>query len=403
MKMAMSRILRAAAAGLAWALASGAAEASDHLDSPAVIADPRIDIGDLYAWMAPDGAHLNVLMSIVGHSFSDTARYVFHFESGPRFGQTRARLALTCRFPSPAETDCRLSSGDHAIGDARDEAGLASRRRSFRVFAGMRNDPFFNNVRGTRAAYQIAMDAIEGGLQADGAGCPALPATTSGALLDAWRHTDGAPGRDFLAGWTPSVIAVSLDLLTAARGGPLLAVWASTEQGRAQVDRAGRPLTGNALLGTLASAAVRDRMKEDWNGTIPQRSARFAPLIAEGLAFYDGFDGCGNQWLADRAIADAHRYETLAALLADDRLWVNSAARVCTTLFAVERVALGGEGALAVDCGGRAPTYDSVNVYRSLLVDGRTASVDDGVHRDEGGASDSAFPFAAAARQGDAY
>ncbi len=27
--------------------------ASDHLDSPTVIADPRTDIGDVYAWTSP--------------------------------------------------------------------------------------------------------------------------------------------------------------------------------------------------------------------------------------------------------------------------------------------------------------------------------------------------------------
>lgn len=50
---------RLAAAALAvglFAISAGqAASASDHLDSPSVIADPRADIGDLYAWMASDG------------------------------------------------------------------------------------------------------------------------------------------------------------------------------------------------------------------------------------------------------------------------------------------------------------------------------------------------------------
>ena len=36
------------AAALA-ALSGGAARASDHLDSPSVIADPRSDIGDVFA------------------------------------------------------------------------------------------------------------------------------------------------------------------------------------------------------------------------------------------------------------------------------------------------------------------------------------------------------------------
>lgn len=37
--------------------------ASDHLDTPTVIADPRGDIGDVYAWMSPDARQLNLVMT----------------------------------------------------------------------------------------------------------------------------------------------------------------------------------------------------------------------------------------------------------------------------------------------------------------------------------------------------
>ena len=33
---------------------SGHCWGSDHLDTPAVIEDPRTDIGDMYAWASPD-------------------------------------------------------------------------------------------------------------------------------------------------------------------------------------------------------------------------------------------------------------------------------------------------------------------------------------------------------------
>jgi hypothetical protein len=157
-------------------------------------------------------------------------------------------------------------------------------------------------------------------------------------------------------------------------------------------------LTGNSLLGTFASSAVANGMKEDWNSETPGRSSRFAPLIAQGLAYYDGFDGiCGDQWLANASFSDQRRYQTLSALLADDRLWINSNARSCRTLFAVERAALGGEDTLGADCGGRAPSYDSANAYRSLLVSGRIGAIDDGVHSDDHAHSDSVFPYIAPA------
>jgi hypothetical protein len=58
-------------AALASITAGGAAHASDHLDTPTVIADPRADIGDVYAWMSPDSRQANLVMTIVGHTFSD--------------------------------------------------------------------------------------------------------------------------------------------------------------------------------------------------------------------------------------------------------------------------------------------------------------------------------------------
>ena len=75
--------------------------ASDHLDTPTVIADPAADIGDIYAWTAPDGRHLNLVMDIVAHRFSDRLQYVFHVESGQQFGRTTAAT------PAPAANGAR--------------------------------------------------------------------------------------------------------------------------------------------------------------------------------------------------------------------------------------------------------------------------------------------------------
>ena len=370
-------------AAAAWLLlACGAAQASDHLDTPSVIADPRADIGDLYAWTSPDGRRLNLVMTIVGQSFSDRIDYMFHVDSGRRFGETAATTTILCRFPAPDRADCRAGNADTARGDPSRPDGLQGRNRRFRVFAGRRDDPFFNNVKGTRAAYRTALAAIEKGAKTDAAGCPAFDRPTSAAILDQWRHSDGGPGRNFLAGWSPAAIVVSVDLDVVARGGSLLAVWAATVSPERQVDRAGRPLTGNALLGTLAPDEVSDRMKEAYNAATPAASARFA-------------GHCGNQLLADPKAPPSERYARLATLLADDRLWINSASRTCTQLFAVELASLAGKQALSGDCGGRTPNYKSVTVYRSLLADATNGSIDDGVDRDEREHSAALFPFLA--------
>jgi len=391
--MSQFSFLRAALAVLLLA-AAGIASSSDHLDTPSVIADPRADIGDLYAWTSPDGARLNLVMTIVGRSFSSKIDYVFNIDSGKAFGKTTASMTIRCRFASAEQLRCSAGSIDHAEGDARGEDGLQSRKGRFRVFAGLRDDPFFNNVKGTRAAYNVAFDALQRGTGRDPAGCLLLDQDQSANVLTEWRHTDGKPGRNFLKGWNTAALVLSIELPLVSKGGNVLAVWGATRQGSRQIDRAGRPLTGNALLGTIATDEVSDALKERYNAATPATAMQFIPEIVKGLALYDSFDGvCGNQWLAEKKAAP---YRRLAALLADDRLWVDTAARQCTQLFAVERAALDGRNNLREDCGGRAPSYSAVNVYRSLLAFGATEGVDDGVQRDEREHSDAVFPFLAA-------
>ena len=373
------------------------ARASDHLDTPSVIANPQADIGDVYAWTSYNGRQLNLVMTVVGHSFSDRIQYVFHVDSGNRFGHTTQTTDIVCRFPAANRTECNVGAADSAAGNATRPEGLEGRHGRFRVFAGLRDDPYFNNVKGTRAAYQVAATALRNGAAVDAAGCPSFDRSTSQAILDQWRHTDGGPGTNFLAGWTASAIVVSVDLPLVTHGGKLLAIWATTSAGSRQIDRAARPLTGGALLGTLASDELSALLKEEYNVASPTTAAAFVPEIEKGLELYDAFDGkCGNQWLAQGDGTSAARYEALAKLLADDRLWVNTESTICTQLFAVELAQLSGQSAAAIDCGGRTPRYNASNVYRSLLVDGTTTSVDDGVDHDDREHSETEFPFLAA-------
>jgi hypothetical protein len=82
-------------------------------------------------------------------------------------------------------------------------------------------------------------------------------------------------------------------------------------------------------------------------------------------------------------------------VFADDRLWVNSAAQTCTQFFAVEIASLTHQRGLSHDCGGRTPTYDTSNAWRSLLISGTPTGVTDGLDRDEHLPSATAFPFLA--------
>jgi hypothetical protein len=393
--------------------------ASDHLDTPTVIADPAADIGDIFAWTSSDGKRLNLVMDIVAHQFSDRLQYVFHVDSGKSFGKTTATTLIVCRFDVAGVAECWLGDVDYVHGDASNISGIEGKNRRFRLFAGLRDDPFFNNVKGTRAMYGVAGSALKQGTPVDGAGCPQFDESTSHSILDTWRHTDGGPATNFLAGWKSSSLVLSVDLDVITKGGSLLAISGavhkapgavpSQAKGAAdkrspipelgkQIERTARPLIKNALVGgPLAPDTESDQRKEAYNRVDRNGWARFSSDIEKTLGFYDGFDGkCGNQWLADTKGEASHRYEHLAKVLADDRVWVNSKSTVCTQFLAVELTAFQTPGALSNDCGGRTPNYDASNIFRSILVSGTMAGAIDGLDHDDKVHSSTDFPFLAA-------
>jgi len=392
-------------------LAAGRVQASDHLDTPTVIADPAADIADLYAWTSFDGRRLNLALTIVGHRFSDRVQYAFHVGSGSRFGKTGDTVSILCRFDAAAVAECWAGEADHLRGDASSPSGLEGTNRRFRVFAGLRDDPFFNNVKGTRAALNLAAAALRRGVTRDPAGCPRFDETTSAAILDAWRHTDGGPAHNFLDGWTSAALVISVDMPVVNAGGALLAVWAGTYRSGedagapnrsppalgAPIDRIGRPLVGNALIGPIDPEEESDRRKEEYNRAAPPSWAQFAPDFERTLALYDGFDGvCANQWPSGRGGTPAGRYRPLAELLADDRLWVDSTSAVCQRYLAVELAELAAPGSRSGDCGGRTPNQGVSNIFRSLLIRGTPAGLEDGLDRDDHSHSTTTFPFLAA-------
>jgi hypothetical protein len=203
------------------------ARASDHLDTQAVIDDPAADIGDLYVWASADRQRLNLVMTIVGKRFSDHVRYTFHVASGHVLGEPSATTTLECDFNTAVSPECRLGEIDRARGNASGERGNTSEHGRFRVFAGLRDDPFFNNVRGTRAALNVAAAAMNAGVKRDAAGCPRFDAATRARILKEWRHVDGKPGSNFLAGWNTAALVIEVDIAAVSVGGPLVGVCAA--------------------------------------------------------------------------------------------------------------------------------------------------------------------------------
>ena len=167
----------------------------------------------------------------------------------------------------------------------------------------------------------------------------------------------------------------------------------------AQIDRMGRSAVNTALIGTFnPDATTRGALKDDYNQAADSSAwvALFAGEMSGNLAIYDSLDQvCGNQLLAAEGPAAPGRYDGFAAVLADDMLYVNTAADECGVYLAVEANAT---GLIPNDnCGGRTPNDDTMDVTYSALAIGGVSGVTDGVPADGDGSvhSDSVFPFLA--------
>ncbi|KFE68948.1 DUF4331 family protein [Hyalangium minutum] len=165
------------------------------------------------------------------------------------------------------------------------------------------------------------------------------------------------------------------------------------------IDRMGRPAINAALIGTFeADANTTNAAKDSYNVSLQASWSGYSANIASSLSILDGLDAqCGNQLLAGPTDA-AGRYNTLAGVLAEDQLYVNTASTTCGQYLAVEANAV--NVVPNNDCGGRAPNYDVIDTSFSVLAAGVLTGVTDGINADGDGNihSHTAFPFLAAPR-----
>lgn len=206
------------------------ARAADHADGPAAMADPTSDIDDVYTWMSPDSADLNLVMTIgrnVPRSFrlSDKVQYVFHTTSRPSFGAPAGpEVNVLCESDISGEIRCWVGSDIFLGGDASSPAGIETKDGRVKIFAGVRDDPFFFNLEGFKKVAKT-VGTVAGSLSFDEAGCPKLDAATSNLLVGELRE-----GKDDFLGFNAFAIVVSLDKSLVTRNGPIVSVWGSTHR-----------------------------------------------------------------------------------------------------------------------------------------------------------------------------
>jgi hypothetical protein len=253
--------------GVVFAAASGVAGyalGADHTDgTPAVLDQPDAssDITDLFAWTTSDGSKVNLVLDVYpaamsGSAFSDAVKYVLHTTSAAAYGATGTRqLDVIVTFDKAQTLSLWVVDPatqqvlDYMTGDASQTIGLASQSGHIRAFAGLRDDPFFFNLAGFKNVAKTVARFTPSAV--DAAGCPTVDAATSAALVGALQKDCTGSGHplDFFAhptagsntacpsdnlnqGLSGNILAIVLqvDKQLLTPGGPILAVWASTNK-----------------------------------------------------------------------------------------------------------------------------------------------------------------------------
>jgi hypothetical protein len=365
---------------------------SDHNSSPRAVAEPAIDIGDLYVFPSPSrSGQLVFVMSVFpnaqpGALFSDAASYRFRvrpvttpaISPGSRFEVGTDEYDITCTFAAPVTTNgaghfvqegtCTLPNGAAVSFRVNNEQGAEA--PGARVFAGLRMDPLFIDAVG----YVETLGTRRLAFQANG--------------------TNAADGWDVLS------IVVELDVATMLGrvSGTLFAVAAETVTAGKfpmRLERFGRVGVKNQLLAELGADTVnRDLdLRELYNQEDPFHLASnylgaYRARLNANLAVLDGIDGkidCplqpdGTHPLTELYLAD-YQVVDVAKPYAED------------SYLEIEQALL--QGRAHATCGGRSLNDDALDANLTFYVTGgKGPRISDGVDQATLRASDS-FPYLA--------
>jgi len=195
---------------------------------------------------------------------------------------------------------------------------------------------------------------------------------------DAPLRPDGAPGDG--AALDSGHGAPSTDARPDAAGIPAPPVLG------AQLDRRGRPMIREALIGVFASDATKaaaqaiyDQAPDpaSWTTTTVRTNVTIQDELAANLAVFDAIDsglvtqagtlqGCGN---ALKFSGHPGAYQEAARLFGDDQLYVDTWFASCDVYFDLE-IQFVQTAVIHTTCGGRTPSHDVVDVTYSVLAGG---------------------------------
>lgn len=359
-------------------LAATPSLASDHIDGPITTKHGVADITDLYVFPTPrTPGSLTLILNAYPFApknahFPERVRYNFFLRranidrSGaqPTF-QTRDEVRISCAFETPHDPSkhaitCKSSSGLQAQSVVNDIVSAGD----FKVFAGLRSDPFFFNARW------------------------AVKASTRGILLPP-QKSNSMTSLNVLS----IVIEVDISRLFASTELSLYAVAANTttqDDANApvrQLDRIGRPEITNVSMVANNATDLRDLYNREQPFKLsPDEADLYRARLKDNITFYDRING-KLEW--EEAAKD-----TLVNLLLDDFLVVDiEKPSSPDDFFQIEKAVLNGKE--HVSCGGRKITDDIMDTLFGYYINrGLESAVRDGVDKPAHAISDR-FPYLA--------
>ncbi|MGA9676112.1 MAG: DUF4331 family protein [Mycobacterium sp.] len=362
---------------------------SDHNSGTRALADPVVDITDVYAFPSPDQPGLLVLVLNVFPSaepaalFSDAVDYRFRLrpvtiprENAAAFAIGETEYMVSCRFAGPVEDQagsplvqegtCTASTGQAVSFRVNDEQG--GKAHGLRVFAGRRMDPFFfDGVRGAQTIMTRQLAFVSPG-----------------------------DSRQYRQNVLSVVVELDIATIFGADAGPLFAVVGETMIAgpiTVRLECFGRPLMKSVVLGSKDFATVNRDLdirdlynQEDPFKLGPTYLGAYRARMNANLGFWDGLDH-KTDWPPD-----AHGAHPLTDLLLADFMVIDVSKPFAEdSYFEIERALL--NGARHQTCGGRSLNDDVGDTIVTMLVNaGNGARISDGVDQQAVRAS-RAFPY----------
>jgi hypothetical protein len=349
---------------------------SDHNSGPRALADPVVDITDLYVFPNPERPGSLVLVLDVFPNaepaafFSDAVDYRLRLRpvtippgAGAAFAVSDKEYTISCRFAAPMQGQggsppvqdgaCTASTGQAVSFRVNDEAG--GKAQGLRVFAGRRLDPFFQD--GVRLAQALKTGKLAFVIPGD--------------------------SRQYRQNCLSIVVEVDLATIVGADAGPLFAVVGETAMVGSitvRLERYGRPLMKSVVLGAKhldkvnRDLDIRDLYnQEDAFKLGPTYIGAYRARMNANLPFWDGLDEKIDWPL------DAHGAHPLTELLLADFMVVDASKPFAEdSYFEIERALL--NGASHETCGGRSPNDDITDTLLTLLINaGNGPRISDGV------------------------